>query len=156
MLGRWRVRLPALWLIAGCLLPDVVDKPLFYALLWAEGHADALISGSRSIGHSGLFLLALLAAAAIARRPWAWALFAGTATHLALDILGELITGADPDSSIWLAVFFPVLGWRFPVAHFGTVLEHLRISAESAYVVAGEIVGATILLRARRRRRRGA
>jgi hypothetical protein len=148
-----RKRLPAGWLALGCLLPDLIDKPLFYALLWAEGHADALIAGSRSVGHSGLFLLLLLAIALLARDRRAWALVAGVATHFALDILGELVMGAEEGTSIWLAILFPLLGWQFPRAQFSTMLEHLRISAQSAYVIAGEILGAAILLRDRRRRR---
>jgi hypothetical protein len=148
-----RRRLPAGWLALGCLLPDLIDKPLFYALLWTEGHADALIAGSRSIGHSGLFFLLLLAIALLTRDARAWALFAGVATHLALDVLGELIMGADDGTSIWLAILFPLLGWRFPRAEFSSMLEHLRISAQSAYVIAGEILGGAILLRDWLRRR---
>jgi hypothetical protein len=148
-----RRKLPAAWLALGCLLPDLIDKPLFYGLLLAEGHADALIAGSRSIGHSGIFFLLLLAAALLLRRPALWALCAGVATHLMLDVLGELIMGADPETSIWLAVLFPALGFRFPKAEFTTVLEHLRISARSAYVVAGEILGTAILIRDYWRRR---
>jgi len=149
-----RQRLPAPWLILGCLLPDLIDKPLFYALLWIRGSAHPLISGSRSIGHSGLLLLALLAVAALTRRREAWALAAGVITHLFLDACGELVTGGPPDSSIWIAILFPALGWRFPVAHFDSLAEHLRLSAENLYVVAGEIVGGAILLRALRARRR--
>jgi hypothetical protein len=150
-----RQRVPARWLIVGCLLPDLIDKPLFYGLLWAEGHPDLLISGSRSIGHSGLLLVALLALSLATRRPAAWALCAGLATHLVLDIGGELLADATPESSIWLAISFPLLGWRFPKARFSDVLEHLRLSAESLYVVGGEIVGGTILLHAWWSRRRG-
>ena len=154
LLGRLRHRLPARWLVLGCLLPDLIDKPLFYGLLWLRGHPDALISGSRSVGHSGLFLLVLLAFALFTRRAAAWALFAGVATHLVLDIAGESFTSASPDSSIWLAIFFPLLGFRFPRAHFGSLLEHLRVDAENAYVVAGEIVGGAILLASWWRRRK--
>jgi len=141
-------------LIAGCLLPDLIDKPLFYGLLWARGHADPLIAGSRSIGHSGLFLVALLALALLSRRPAAQALCAGVATHLFLDIGGELVTGASPDTSIWLAILFPLLGWRFPKARFGSLYEHLRLSAENVYVILGEIVGGAILVAAWWKRRK--
>lgn len=147
LLAGLRRRLPPGWLAFGCLLPDLIDKPLFYGLLWWEGQADPLIRGSRSVGHSGLFLLALLALAAIARRPPLWAVAAGVATHLALDIAGELFTGAGPDSSIWLAIFYPAFDGRFPRAHFGNMLEHLRLTAENVYVLVGEVVGGAILLR---------
>lgn len=143
-----RRRLPARWLILGCLLPDLLDKPLFYGLLWAEGQADALIRGSRSVGHTGLFLLSLLAMAGIGRRAGLWAVAAGVLTHLALDVGGELVTGADPDTSIWLAILYPAFDGRFPRANFSTMLEHLKLTAESFYVMSGEIVGGAILLRA--------
>ena len=156
VLGGLRQRLPARWLILGCLLPDLIDKPLFYLLLWAREHPDALIAGSRSIGHSGLFLVALLAIAVVTRRGAAWALFAGVLTHLLLDIGGELVTGARPGASIWLAILFPLLGWRFPTAYFGSILEHLRLSAENIYVVVGELVGGAILLSSWWKRRRAA
>ena len=149
-----RRRLPAGWLLPGCLLPDLIDKPLFYALLWAEGHPDALIRGSRTFGHSGLFLLALLALALVARRGWAWAIAAGAATHLALDIAGELVGGAAEESSIWMAIFFPAFGGRFPRAYFSGILEHLKMSAENLYVLAGEVLGAAILLHDFWRRRK--
>jgi hypothetical protein len=153
MLFGLRRRLPAWPLYFGCLLPDLIDKPLFYGL-HALHRAPALISGTRTFGHCGLFFLALLLAAALARRPWLWAVFAGVATHFALDIAGEFITGADPESSIWLAIFFPAYGPRFPVAHFTTLTEHLFVSSQSAYTIAGEIAGAIILLHALWRRQR--
>jgi len=148
MLLGLRERLSIRWLVLGCLLPDLIDKPLFYGLLWTRGHPDALISGSRSVGHTGLFALALLALAFALRRPALWAVIAGVATHLGLDIGGELVAGATNDSSIWIAIFFPALGWRFPRAPFHSLVEHLRITAENLYVIAGEIVGGAILLRA--------
>jgi hypothetical protein len=152
MLGPLRRLLPAGWIVFGCLLPDLIDKPLFYGLLWARGHADALFTGTRTIGHTGLFLLALVAAAAATRSRAVWAVAAGVATHLLLDMGGELIAGADAESSIWLAIFFPRFGRRFPEAHFDSLYQHLKISAQSAYVIAGEILGGGILLRAWLRR----
>jgi hypothetical protein len=148
----WRARLPLLWLTFGCLLPDLIDKPLFYFLLWTRGRPSELFSGSRTIGHTGLFLFSWFALALLSKRPAIWAIAAGIATHLLLDIGGELLTGADAETSIWLAIFYPLYG-RFPVAHFGSLLEHLRLSAKSAYVIAGEIVGGGILLRDYLRRR---
>ena len=151
MLFGLRRRLPAWPLYLGCLLPDLIDKPLFYGLHLLH-RSWPLIKGTRTFGHTGLFLLALLLGAALCQRPWATAIAAGVATHFALDIAGELVTDADPDSSLWLAVFFPALGGRFPVAHFTSVLEHLAVSAQSGYVLAGEMIGGMILLNACRQR----
>lgn len=154
MLGPLREMLPARWVIFGCLLPDLLDKPLFYGLLWAEGHPDRVFTGTRTIGHTGLFLLALALLAAALRRREVWAIAAGVTTHLLLDVTGELIGGADAESSIWHAIFYPRFGGRFPIAHFDSILEHLSLSSKSAYVIAGELIGGAILLRAWLRRRR--
>lgn len=145
-----RRKLPPFPLYLGCLLPDLLDKPLFYGLL-ALRRLPALISGTRTFGHTGLFLLLVALAAALARKPWLSAVAAGVSTHFALDIAGELVASADADSSIWLAIFYPASG-RFPRAHFTTLLQHLALSAQSVYVVAGELLGAALLLAGRLRR----
>ncbi|MGZ6142209.1 MAG: metal-dependent hydrolase [Myxococcales bacterium] len=147
MLLGLRRRLPPWPLYLGCLLPDLIDKPLFYLL-----GPTALLTGTRTFGHTGLFLLAWLLVAALSRRPWAWAIFAGICTHFALDIAGELLTGPEPDQSIWQAILYPAYEGRFPVAHYTTVLEHLQLTAQNWYVIAGEILGAAILLYGRWRR----
>ena len=43
---------------------------------------------------------------------------------------------------------------RFPLAHFTTIAEHIAISAQSAYVVVGEIIGGAILFAAWIKRKR--
>jgi hypothetical protein len=154
MLGPLRELLPARWILLGCLLPDLIDKPLFYGLLWLEGHPDRLITGTRTFGHTGLLLLLLACIALVSRSRPVWAVAAGVLTHLLLDATGELLTGAEPDTTIWLAIFFPRFGVRFPVAHFASLLEHLRLTSQSIYVIAGELAGGAILVRAWLLRRR--
>jgi hypothetical protein len=153
LLGPLRRRLPVRWLLFGCLLPDLLDKPLFYALLWAKGDVVPPVLGSRSFGHTFLFLLLLAAFALLRRTPAAWAVAAGVSTHFALDLVGELFASGDPASSIWLALLWPFLGWNFPLAHFHTPREHLEVALESWYVIAGEIAGLAVLLDDWRRRR---
>ena len=148
MLGPLRARLPWGWLVLGCLLPDLIDKPLYYLV-----GASVLIAGTRTFGHTGIFLLLLLVVALVVRRPAAWAVFAGTATHFVLDIGGEPFSPHSADSSIWLAIFWPAFSGRFPVAHYATVLEHLEMTAQSEYVIAGEIIGGAILMHAWWKRR---
>jgi len=147
MLLGWRRRLPGRWLYLGCLLPDLIDKPLFYVL-----GPTALLSGTRTFGHTGLFLIAWALLALMLRRPWCIALAAGIATHFALDIVSEMLTSADPDSAIWLAIFYPAYG-RFPQAKFASLLEHLEISARNVVVVAGEVVGGALLIYGRLKRK---
>lgn len=155
MLGPLRRRLPWPWLFFGCVLPDLIDKPLFYALLWSRGHPDAFISGTRTFGHTGLFLLLLTALAALFRSRALWAVAAGVLTHLLLDGLGELFITPPDDAHFLIALSFPWYGVRFPVAHFDSLYEHLRIGAQSAYNIVGEVLGGAILLRVWLLRRRG-
>jgi hypothetical protein len=65
LVSPWSRRLPATmvaWVVLGTLLPDFVDKPHYYALSWAtgmRGEALGLICGTRTIGHTALFTLAI-------------------------------------------------------------------------------------------------
>jgi hypothetical protein len=159
LVGRARARLPAWPLYFGCLLPDLLDKPLYYVLSAATGRHGAalgLISSSRTVGHTGLLLLALAVAALLTRSPRMAALAAGDATHLFLDNLPDLflLRGRLPDSSSLIALVFPALGMRFPIANFASLAEHFHLNATSPYAVAGELVGVAILLRAALRRPR--
>src|SRR5437588_625652 len=52
----------------GALLPDLIDKPLFYVPHWlaaGRGGAAGLLSGTHLFAHTGLFLLGLVLAARI-------------------------------------------------------------------------------------------
>ena len=90
------------------LLPDLIDKPLFYIPFWLTGRRGAaagILSGTHLFAHTGLFLLALVIAALITRslpgarwpsgsRPtssstasvcrWAWGRYALAALRVAL------------------------------------------------------------------------
>ena len=137
-----RLRLPFAGLCVGCLLPDLIDKPLFY-LVGPE--RVALIEGTRTFGHTGLFLLVVLAASL--RWPALRAVAIGMATHLLLDLGGDAVSFPPFEHSTLLAVFFPLFGVRFPQAPFSTLSQQLSLNAHSSYVLLGEIVGAGLLLR---------
>ena len=152
------------WLVAGTLLPDLVDKPLYYGLVLVTGRRGAelgLVSGTRTFGHTALAILAVLAIGLAARRrPAAVALALGMATHLLLDELGDFVggvrlpAGARPGPPTIAAILFPLLGARFPVMPFRDAAEHAG-SIASPWVLGGEVVGGAIWLgRLVRRRRR--
>jgi LexA-binding, inner membrane-associated putative hydrolase len=136
----------------GALLPDLIDKPLYYIPSWITGKRGAelgLIAGTHSFGHTGLFLLALTAAALLFRRPVLRALALGVATHLALDVVARTMDNT--------SLFWPLLGWRFtPFLHRG-LGEHLW-TVLNPVILTGELVGGAIILwdlwRARRPPRR--
>jgi len=144
------------FLYLGCALPDLVDKPLYYALSFATGkHAEelGLISSTRTIGHTLLFALLCFA---LVRGPRGWALFVGMLTHALLDLGADVfglgleafhLAQAAPRTgpSTLAAVLFPLLGLHFPIMPYRSLIEHAE-SLKSAYVILGEVLGSALLL----------
>ncbi|GAC1342483.1 MAG: metal-dependent hydrolase [Myxococcales bacterium] len=143
------LRAPRLWrwMALGCLLPDLIDKPIWLAapaLLAAHPDARAVLSGTRLFGHTLLLVgfLTLGACALRARRAGAVAL--GALTHLFIDLAGDLLSGPPATWQDWL--LWPAFGWRFPTGDGRGIAHHfLAISEHRVYLV-GEVVGAAILL----------
>ena len=91
----------------GSLLPDIIDKPLAYVFNFG---------GGRSLAHTLLFALALLAASLYLfitrRRTWLLALFTGVFCHLILDSMWQ-----NPQTLFW-----PVYGFLFPPRAPGNII----------------------------------
>lgn len=134
----------------GALLPDLIDKPLFYLPFWwsgRDGAAARILSGTHLFAHTGLFLLLLLLAARLRHSLVIRALAVGVATHFFLDGVG-LSMGFE-------TLLWPLLGWRFPAYPFGGLGQHLS-TILSPVTLGGELLGGLALawdFRARRRRR---
>jgi hypothetical protein len=123
----------------GTLLPDLIDKPLFYVPFWLtarRGGAAGLLSGTHLFAHTGLFLIALVIGARITRSAPLRAMAIGVATHLALDCVG-LSMGLG-------TLLWPLLGWHFPVYPFKNLGQHLA-TILNPVTLAGELFGAAIL-----------
>ena len=145
------------WFAFGCLLPDLIDKPIFLAARLAR-HAGpinlAVLHNSRLFGHS-LFLLGLLVlgAAAFPRAGWARAVAWGVATHLVLDLVPDLISGSRIAWPTWLV--WPIFRWGLPFD--SQRIEVAGLDFEGLLYFAGEAVGAALLgLEYARRRRASA
>jgi hypothetical protein len=149
-------RLPLRWLIAGCLLPDLIDKPLYYGLsAWTglRGAELGLISCTRTFGHTGLFIGVLLSLAlALRGHPGRTgkvaALAVGMTTHLFLDAVSEKLAplhgrSAFRESSTLLALTFPYYG-RFGIQPFESAREHF-LAHLKGFTLATEILGAIFL-----------
>lgn len=148
------------WLAFGTLLPDLIDKPLYYGLVLTTGRRAAdlgLISGTRTFGHTALLGLALFAVLALrGHRLAGRALLAGLATHWLLDLGGEpanalllrlgLLVPTHPfvGPSTLAAILFPALGLHFPVIPFKNAAEHLA-SLRNLYTFSGELIGGWLL-----------
>jgi hypothetical protein len=114
----WSARLPVVPFVVGALLPDVIDKPLFYAHLFSG------ITATRTIAHTGLFAAAV-GAIALFTRSRAWmAVALGVASHLLLDCLMDTMSH-DPHSAI-VALGWPFLYRRFASFPFRSPVEHLQ------------------------------
>ena len=125
--------------LVGTLLPDLIDKPLYYGMSWwtgKQGEQLGLISGTHTIGHTGVLLLAIFGATLVTKIPVARALALGVATHLLLDLVGLSL---DHRTLLW-----PLFGWRFPFYPFSGVGQHLGTILRPV-TLAGEILGAAFL-----------
>lgn len=151
-------RYPLPWrpLVVGTLLPDLIDKPLFYGLEAVLGRDHVwvaqVIAGTRSLGHTALGLLALLALAYFRRSRLLSALALGVATHLLLDQLAETLALAIspgtllPEASRFrVALLYPLEGWRFPQAIAPSLDAHLR-SLATPLQLGGEALGLALIL----------
>lgn len=140
--------LPDGWFFLGALLPDLIDKPLYYgwaALTGVHGADAGLLSGTRLFGHTGLLML-VIAGLAVWRRNRALAAIAlGSASHLLLDAFMDFWSGGDPFvNGVAVAIFFPFVGFRFPMAPHAGVSEHASSLLRPEIIVA-EVVGFFLL-----------
>ncbi len=121
------------WLLLGTLLPDLIDKPLYYGLSFATGLKSAdlgLICGTRTFGHTLLLCAWIAGLGRFKRSDQFNALAMGVLTHLALD-----------------AVFDPAPGYllwpltSFPAMPFKDLREHV-MSWANIRLIAAEGIGA--------------
>lgn len=138
IVGRWGRALPLVPLVVGTLLPDLVDKPLYYT------HVSSFISCTRTFGHTGLFLGLLLLIATVTRsRAWL-ALGIGVATHITLD--GFLDLFSHERSSALVAFAWPFLDRHFFTYGFTSPLDQLK-HLWKAPIVSAEAIGLLLLVR---------
>ena len=141
-------------LLIGTILPDLIDKPLYYILSFATGKSGAalgIISSTRTLGHTAICLLLITGAAMIWRSRWLAALAMGVSTHLFLDNLGDTLsvyfdTHVSGERSALVALLWPFLkaNYQFAIAPFANVQEHAQRSFNGV-TIGAEIVGTAIL-----------
>ncbi len=136
----------AFWL--GALLPDLIDKPVYYFLSWrtgAQGAAVPIIHGTRSAGHTLLFLMTLSVMSLYLNRSWMRALTWGVISHLALDFVSDQIVGFPqlPLAS-HLPLSYPMRG-EIPAAQHLSLSSHLFKLRQPFFLIT-EILGGLLLL----------
>lgn len=145
-------------MLIGTILPDFLDKPLYYGLTLATGRRGAelgLVRGTRGFGHT--FALAglvwLIGRARGSERLRALAL--GMATHPLLDFVADWGVAGWSAAVRGCAALWPLTGWRFPVSVHPGLIDHAA-AALHPFLLGAEAVGALLLARARFSARRAA
>lgn len=137
----WRKGLSRRLILLGTILPDLIDKPLYYGLSWITGKSGTdlgMIAGTRSFGHTAVLLLTMTLTSVIFKIRWLAAICIGVATHLLLDNLGDRFLSSH-DFTL-RALLWPFLGWQFPAYPFSGMHQHFgRIS--EPYFLSTEIAG---------------
>src|SRR4051812_48147673 len=88
MISPWTKNLSRPMVLLGTLLPDLIDKPLYYLkvlFFGIESTTLPLISGSRTFAHTALFLIALSIVGIVRRSRTLAAICLGVGTHFILD-----------------------------------------------------------------------
>jgi len=109
---------PFPWVLLGTVLPDLIDKPAFF-LLSRYFHEAGWEAGKRGFAHTLVFLALLAAIATVRKSPTVWAVTAGTATHLALDVISKSTEGSATALGSLRVLFWPLAGWSFPTLSHG-------------------------------------
>ena len=134
--------LPLVPLIVGTQLPDLIDKTVYYGLSWSTGLKGAelgFIAGTRNLAHTALFFLLLFGFSRLTKSTKIWALAIGTATHLFLDNLMDVVLSHAPENQ-FRALLWPLLDWQFPVIPYHDLTEQLSFWASPIFLIF-EIIG---------------
>jgi hypothetical protein len=141
----WR-RAMTFWMVTlGALLPDIIDKSLYYL---SRGH---FVSTTRTFGHTGI---AVLLCWALARRYQPWlGVATGATTHVLLDLVLDPFSPAGHGmNSEWIALTWPLHGLAFPPEPYTSLRAHLGQRLDEPLIIATEILGLTLTFWALRRR----
>ena len=93
-----------------------------------------LISGTRTMGHTGLFLLLSLLVCAALRSKWLLALSLGILTHLILDGF-QLSPGLGTTVDYSHLIFWPLWGFEFPKTPYHNLGEQLGRWFDGGYLL---------------------
>lgn len=139
--------------LVGTLLPDLIDKPLFYALVRTSALPSAacsLLAGTRTIGHTLALTLLLSAVGAWRSWPALHATAASMASHIGLDVVSDALTAkfahvpfSVHGSGAWRAAFFPLAGTPFCASPRVDFFDHFL--AVVRMHVPTEVLGLAIL-----------
>ncbi len=134
--------------LLGTILPDLIDKPLYYGFSFftrKQGAELGMISGTRTLGHTALFLVLLTSSAYIKKSRFLAALSLGVASHLLLDSSADYFLNKFYNYPIQSGLFWPLNHAKFPIIHYNGIQEHLSTWLNPVILI-GEIMGLGFLL----------
>ena len=147
-----RERLPWRWLAFGCLLSDVIDKPVWIVAQWL-GAKSAIWDTARMFGHTAFLAVPLALAARVWRGKRLVALAYGLGTHLVLDVVTD--AGMGFGWGVWKSwLFWPYELPNLHVLMIASPLRELAAEMQGGVYIAGEVIGAGLLLWDLARRRK--
>ena len=151
----WRKGLPRTPILVGTILPDLIDKPIYYGLVFLTGRRGnelGVVAGTRGFAHTAIFLTLLGLAALCSKGKWAKifeALAWGTLTHLFLDLTADIALTQPPIFSNipgkLRGLFWPVWGWQFPEIPYQNAYEQIGHWV-TPFSLASELVGTLLLV----------
>lgn len=129
------------WVLLGTVLPDLIDKTLYYG---SELFHLNWVQGTRTLGHTGI-LLFLIGGVGVYRGSARWvAVSIGMVTHLILDVLGDSFELFDQAATV-KAILYPLLGTGFNALKPVSVASHVALSMRTYYVWTSELLGVFLL-----------
>jgi membrane-bound metal-dependent hydrolase YbcI (DUF457 family) len=141
----WHRCLSARWLLAGTIAPDVLDKSAYLVsefFVHPPLAMDPFFSGTRTVGHSLLFLLLVSVVSRLARSRAGLSLAAGIVTHLLLDCLTPWLGSPLHTWSYTFGVLlWPLQGWNFPVKLWESELFTFKGIFKNPWLLLLEAVG---------------
>src|SRR5690606_32366455 len=135
----WLKKLRLYYLLLGTLLPDLIDKFLFYVLPRFVDEVSLFITCTRTLGHTGLFLILFFMLALWFRSHRLLSVATGIGTHLVIDIVSDFYGPVHffmfDQSSTARAFFYPLLGLQFGSIQWESLSEHVFFSFENPWNV---------------------
>ncbi len=143
-------------LLLGTLLPDLIDKPIYYSLAFLKGAWGAeigFIASTRNFGHTALFLVFISMLAVFTHSPKWIAIAWGVGTHIFIDNFSDVILSRSLSSNGFRTLLWPILGLQFPEIPYRNFAEQIT-SWANPIPISGEFIGIFFLVYLWRRRSR--
>ena len=135
-------------ILIGSLLPDIIDKPLYFILVCVTGRQGeelGFINGTRTFAHTGLFFMILFILTFYKRNIFFICIVIGQFTHLLLDCLSTYILWPDKFINFFIVFFWPLLGIRFPPTELKN-FHDAEMYYLNPFLIGFEVIGIVCLM----------